>query len=98
MAVEILLEWRELFKRGCPVSNFIEAKTQQLLLKLSKVWHTADIDLNALKKLEYFENRIEKLFLKVITKIHVGVIAYTSTIFFCFALFFVFLFLPGTMP
>ena len=37
VAIDILLEWRELFKRGCPISSFIEAKSEQLVLKLNKV-------------------------------------------------------------
>ena len=37
VAFDILLEWRELFKRGCPISSFIEAKSEQLLLKVNKV-------------------------------------------------------------
>ena len=37
VAIDILLEWRELFKRGCPISSFIEAKSEQLLLKVNKV-------------------------------------------------------------
>ena len=37
VAIDILLEWCELFKRGCPISSFIEAKSEQLVLKLNKV-------------------------------------------------------------
>ena len=37
VAIDILLEWRELFKRGCPISSFIKAKSEQLVLKLNKV-------------------------------------------------------------
>ena len=37
ISFDILLEWRELFRRGCPVLNFIEAKTDLLVMKLNKV-------------------------------------------------------------
>jgi len=37
VAVDILLEWRDLSKRGCPISSFVEAKSEQLLLKVNKV-------------------------------------------------------------
>ena len=37
ISFDILLEWRELFRRGCPVLNFIEAKTVLLTMKLNKV-------------------------------------------------------------
>ena len=37
VAIDIILEWHELFKRGCPISSFIVAKSEQLLLKLNKV-------------------------------------------------------------
>ena len=37
VSTDIRLEWRELFKRGCPISSFIEANSEQLLLKVNKV-------------------------------------------------------------
>ena len=37
IGIDILLEWRELFKQGFPLSNVIEAKINSLLLKIDEV-------------------------------------------------------------
>ena len=35
--MDILLDWRELFKQGLPLTNIIEAKLKSAFLKIGKV-------------------------------------------------------------
>lgn len=39
VAFEILLEWREYFKRGVPISSAIESKLQSWTKQLTEVWN-----------------------------------------------------------
>lgn len=37
VSLDILLEWRELFKKGCPVAHFISAKSEHLAKNLTEL-------------------------------------------------------------
>ena len=48
ISLEIFLEWRELFKKGVPLSMIIECKMKSLLCTVPKVCNTSSFSKNVI--------------------------------------------------
>ena len=56
IALEMFLEWRELFKKGVPLSMIIACKMKSLLCTVPKVCNTSSLRKNVCKKSQKDEN------------------------------------------